>query len=222
MKVHKSKREVIREKRKQQKRRRLMMFLIVSITAIILLGFAIILPKFLIGDTKYKNTNRFSVGDKNAPITVVEFSSYSCGYCKNFSENYEKDFISEYVDTGNVYYTYVNLPANSEQSLAASEASYCAADQNKFFEFKDLLYTNAGYSDSYSTSNLIQYATTAGLDEEKFQTCLASDKYAESFLEDYDYASSVGLSGTPSFLVNGITLVYSNELMTIIESLIEK
>jgi len=213
---HKSKRELIREKRIKRKRHRIITVVWISIAAVTLFGAAVFLPKLFKGNTKYDNTSGFSVGDPNAPVKVVGFSSYSCGYCKRFSENYEGGFISEYVNTGEVYYTYVNLPANSEQSLAAAEASYCAADQNQFFEYKDFLYTYAGYSDSYSTSNLINYAESAGLNAEVFKTCLDSDKYAEAYLEDYDYAGSVGLTGTPSFMVND-TLVYSNELIQTIE-----
>lgn len=216
MSDRKNKRELIREKRIKRKRRRMITVVFISIAAAVLFGAAVFLPKFLNNSAKYDNTSGFSVGDPNAAMKVVEFSSYSCSYCRSFSENNEREFISEYVDSGEVYYTYVNLPANSEQSLAAAEASYCAAEQNKFFEYKDLLFTYAGYSDSYSTSNLIKYANSAGLDADEFQACLGSDKYAEAYLDDYDYAGSIGLTGTPSFMVND-TLVYSNELIQTVE-----
>lgn len=216
MSVRKHDRDLIREKRRKQKHQQLMTLGIIIIAAALLLSAAVFLPKFLSGHSKYDNTNGFSVGDPNAPVKVVEFSSYSCSHCRSFSENYESGLISEYVNTGEVYYTYVNLPANSEESLAAAEASYCAADQNRFFEYKDFLFTYAGSSDSYSTSNLIRYADSAGLDVDSFQVCLDSDQYAEAYLDDYNYAGSVGLTGTPSFLVNE-RLVYSNELFPTIQ-----
>jgi protein-disulfide isomerase len=213
----KSKREIIREKRKEQKRRRVMTFIFVAIAATVLFSVTVILPKFLAGSIKHENANGFSIGDPKAPVTVVEFSSYTCSVCKSFSENHEKDFIAEYVDTGNVYFTYVNIPSNSEQSLAAAEASYCAAEQNKFFEYKEYLYENAGHSDAYTSDNLIEYAAFTDLNSDEFQTCLASDKYADAYLQDYEYARSVGLTGTPSFLVNE-TLVYASELISTVES----
>lgn len=213
----KSKRELIRAKRREQKRRRTMTFVLITISALVILGVAVILPKFLVGKTKYTNTNGFSVGDPDAPVSVVEFSSYSCSYCKSFSEEYESDFIQEYVDSGNVYYTYVDIPPESELYLNAAEASYCAANQNRFFEYKELLFAYAEYSDAYTMDNLVYYATTAGLDTDEFQICMDSDIYAEAYLDAYEYAEIVGMSGTPSFLVNG-TLVYSNELITAVEA----
>jgi protein-disulfide isomerase len=219
--LSKSKREILREKRKEQKRRRLLTAIFIVIAVAALFSAAVILPKLLAGSVKHENTSGFSIGDPNAPVTVVEFSSYSCSYCKNFSENYEEDFIAKYVDTGDVYFTYVNIPPNNEQSLAAAEASYCAAEQNKFFEYKDLLFTNAGFPNSYSINKLIQYAENAGLNAEAFQTCLDSDEYVDAYLQDRQYAGSVGLEGTPSFLVNG-TLVYSNELISTVESALIK
>lgn len=217
MSSSKSKREIIREKRREQKRRRAMTVIFIILAAAILFSAVVILPKLLIGSTKYENTNGFSMGDPDAPVTVVEFSSYTCGFCKSFSESYEADFISDYVEPGDVYFTYVNVPSNSEESLAAAEASYCAADQNKFFEYKDYLFSNAGRADSFSTDNLIKYAASADLNTNQFQTCLESDTFANAYLQDYEYAGSVGLSGTPSFLVND-TLVFSSDLIATVES----
>lgn len=225
MSAGKSKREVIRQKRKEKKRRRMMTFIVIALAAAATFSAAVILPKFIgttpkSDRTKQDSRNGFSIGDPDAPVTVVEFSSYLCSHCKSFSENDEKDFIAEYVHTGDVYFTYVNIPSNSDQSLLASEASYCAAEQNLFFEYKDQLYTYAGNPDAYSQDNLIKYASSAGLDTEAFQDCLASDVYAEAYLQDYQFAASVGLRGTPSFLVNE-TLVFSSELIPTVESFLE-
>jgi protein-disulfide isomerase len=218
----KSKRDIIREKRKEQKRQRLMIFILILIAAAVLFSAAVILPKILVSNKNNENTTGFSIGKPNAPVIVVEFSSYSCGVCKTFSENNEEDFIANYVDTGDVFFTYVNIPnSNSEQSLAAAEASYCAAEQNKFFEYKKLLYKNAGSSDAYTTDNLVGYAASANLITDDFQTCLDSDKYIDAYLQDYEYARSIGVTGTPSFLVNE-TLVYANDLITTVESELNK
>lgn len=215
-----SKRELLREKRKEQKRRKTMTFILITLAAIFLIVFAAFLPKLLVKQTKYGSTRGFSVGDPDAPVTVVEFSNYSCGYCKDFAERVEDGFMSEYVDPGQVYFTYVNIPSNNEQSLSAAEASYCAADQDRFFEYKDLLFTYSGYTDAYSESNLINYAASAGLDVDQFRTCLASDSYADAYLADYEYARSVGLTGTPSFLINGKELVSSSELIPTVDELL--
>jgi len=214
----KSKREILRQKRKEQKRKRTIAFIIVVVIAIILFSSAAFLPKLLMGKTKYENTNGFSIGDPDAPVTVTEFSSYSCGHCKNYSETYESNFVATYVDTGLVYFTYINLPNSSEESLAAAEASYCAAEQNLFFEYKEYLFTYSGSDNGFSESNLISYAASAGLDVDQFQACMDSDLYADAYLDDYEYATYAGLTGTPSFFVNDTSLVYSSTLYETIEA----
>lgn len=214
----KSKREILREKRKEQKRKRTLAFIIVIGAAIILFSFAAFLPKLLMDKTKYENSSGFSIGDPDAPVTVTEFSSYTCSYCKSYSETYESEFVANYVDTGLVYFTYINIPSGSEESLAAAEASYCAAEQNLFFEYKGYLFTYSGTDDGFSESNLISYAASAGLDVDEFQACMDSDLYAEAYLDDYEYATNAGLSGTPSFFVNEASLVYSSELYDTIDA----
>jgi protein-disulfide isomerase len=216
-----SKREMLREKRKQQKRQKTITFLIIAAVAVLLIGAMIILPKLLTQGTKYENTDKFSIGDPNAPVKVVEFSNYGCSHCKNFSESTEADFVKTYVDTGEVYFTYVNIPYNDAGYLAAAEASYCAAEQNMFYEYKEQLFTYVGQSDSYSIENLITYASTAGLDTDKFTSCMESDTYAQSYLDDYAYAESIGLQGTPSFLINGSELVYSSQLYAQLDELLQ-
>lgn len=216
-----SKREMLHEKRKQQKRQKTITFLSIAAVGVLLIGALIFLPRLFTKATKYENTNKFSIGDPNAPITVVEFSNYGCSHCKDFSENSEADFIETYVNTGEVYFTYVNIPYNDASYIAAAEASYCAAEQNLFFEYKEQLFTYVGYTDSYSLENLVRYASNVGMDTDTFTTCMESDAYTQSYLDDYAYADSVGLQGTPSFLINGTELVYASQLYETLDALLQ-
>jgi protein-disulfide isomerase len=109
------------------------------------------------------------------------------------------------------------MASASEESINAAEASQCAADQNKFFEYKGLLYTYASAAEGFSVENLIRYANAAGLDVEAFEACMLSDQYAQAYLDDRSFAQSVGVTATPTFLVND-QLVYSNELITTVEN----
>ena len=156
-----SKREMLREKRKQQKRQKTITFILIAAAGVLLIAALIFLPKLFTKASKYENTNQFSIGDPNAPVSVVEFSNYGCSHCRDFSVNAEADFIATYVDTGKVYFTYVNIPYNDEGYLAASEASYCAAEQNLFYEYKEQVFTYVGYTDAFSVENLIKYAKAA-------------------------------------------------------------
>ncbi len=136
MTSNQNKRELLRQKRKEQKRRKIYMTALITVAVLSVIGLLAFLPKLLSKPANYDSSQGFSLGDPNAPVKVVVFSSYTCGYCKIFSEGLEKDFIKDYVDTGKVYYRYVNMANASEESMNAAEASHCAADQNIFFEYK--------------------------------------------------------------------------------------
>lgn len=200
---HQSKRELLRKKRADQKRRRIITGTLIVAGVIALFAVAALLPRLLTKHNDIEQREGFTVGNPEAPVHVVQFSSYTCGYCKNFSDNTEADFIEEFVDPGKVYYRYVNLASSNEKSVNAAIASYCAAEQNRFFEYKDFLYTYANAADGFSAENLTQYAASANMDVNQFQTCLEADTYANAYLDDRRYAQSVGVTGTPTFLVNG-------------------
>lgn len=217
MTSNQNKRELLRQKRKEQKRRKIYTTALITVAVLAVIGLLAFLPKLLSKPANYDSSQGFSLGDPNAPVKVVAFSSYTCGYCKIFSESLEKDFIEDFVDTGKVYYRYVNMASASEESINAAEASHCAEDQNKFFEYKGLLYTYASAAEGFSVENLIRYANAAGLDVEAFEACMLSDQYAQAYRDDRSFAQSVGVTATPTFLVND-QLVYSNELITTVEN----
>ena len=208
-----SKRELLRQKRKKQQRRNTVTIVIISIVVILVVLAAIFLPSYLVKFSHGLNTPGFPLGDENAPVTVVEFSSYDCSHCYDFNENGAKDFVNQYVDTGKVFFNYINIPANNDGSLLAASASYCAADQGKFYEYKDQLFAYAAAADGFSEENLIKYAQTAGLNTDKFQRCLSNGRFASSYLQDVRFAQSANVTGTPTFLVNGTKLVSSSELV---------
>jgi len=213
-------REMLRKKRKLQKRRSLIIFIIIVFAVIILFSAAALVPKLLLSLGRSGSNEGFAVGDPNAPVTVIQFSNYNCGYCKVFSETEEQNLIADYVDPGYVYYQYVILPSNNEASQLASKASHCAADQEKFFVYKDLLYTYNAEVDGFSASNLIKYAGMVKMDTEVFQSCLEGDTYANAYLNDMRAAQSAGVTGTPSFLVND-QLVYATELNETINAILD-
>jgi len=88
-----------------------------------------------------------SVGDPNAPVKLVEVADFQCPACKSFSDNIEQTLLDNYVATGKVYFTYqtfsfLDEQSNGRESKAAAEAAYCAGDQNRFWDFHDMLYAN--------------------------------------------------------------------------------
>ncbi|QRN83582.1 DsbA family protein [Chloroflexota bacterium] len=208
-----SKRELLRQNRIQQKRHKTTTFLLVSLAAVILVLLLIFLPDMLL---KLSEPG-FPMGDPDAPVTVYEFSSYTCSHCYDFNVNATEDFFTKYVDTGLVYFVYVNLPANSESSLLAAEASYCADDQGKFYEFKDQIFPYSAGGMTFTEASLANFASLAGMDPDTFQSCMESDKFISAYDKDISFASANGVTATPTFLVNGTDLVTTNELESTIE-----
>jgi len=212
-----NKRELLRQKRKEQKRQKLILVFLIFLGAGVLFAAAIMLPKIIMDRAKVSGVQGFTIGDQNSPVSVVQFSSYSCGFCRSFSENEEPGLIENYVDTGQVFYRFVNIPSNDPVSQLAAKASYCAADQNGFFDYKDFLYENSGVPEGYSQANLLSYADAVGLNTDQFQSCLAGDTFSTAFMDDIQYAQNVGITFTPSFLVND-QLVGADELISTIDA----
>ena len=210
-------REKLRSQRKAASRKTTITIIIaVAAIAVIVFGVQMLLDQPA-ETSKLPNQDGFALGDPNAPVKVEEFSDFRCSHCKDFSENMEPDFIEQYVNTGKVYLKFYNFPFLAEDSTAAAEAAYCAADQNAFWQYKTQLFTYNTYTGAYTESNLIDYAKKVGLDVEAFKQCLQSDDHLDDVAADKVYATTLGVNATPVFSVNG-TLVYSNELVATVES----
>ena len=210
-------REKLRSQRKAASRKTITtIIIIVAAIAVIVFGVQMLLNRPA-ETSKLPNQDGFALGDPNAPVKVEEFSDFRCSHCKDFSENMEPDFIEQYVNTGKVYLKFYNFPFLAEDSTAAAEAAYCAADQNAFWQYKTQLFTYNTYSGAYTESNLVDYAKKVGLDVEAFKQCLQSDEHLDDVAADKVYATTLGVNATPVFSVNG-TLVYSNELIATVEA----
>lgn len=206
-----SQREKLREKRKQAAKKRIATLVIVLSAVALAIFLIAMLPKLSLDKNQLYLQDGFSIGDPNAPVKVEEFSDFRCSHCQNFALNYEDDFIKKYVDTGMVYFTFHNYAFLSEDSRDAAEASYCAAEQNAFWQYKKLLYTYSTYAGAFAESNLLDYAKKLKLDTDKFSECLKSDRNLAKLDEIMRYANSLGIDSTPQFSVNG-TIVYMNTL----------
>jgi len=144
-------------------------------------------------------------GNKDAPITIVEFSDFECPFCARFYEQTLPQLTKEYIDTGKVKLVYRDFPlsfhANAQK---AAEASECAHEQGKFWEMHDKLF-GSGVVGGTTTFKL--YAKDLGLDQAKFDNCLDSGKYVNEISKDLQDGSKYGVSGTPGFFVNGVPLI---------------
>lgn len=149
-------------------------------------------------------------GDKNAKVKIVEFADFRCPYCASYYTDTETQIMKEYVDTGKVAYYFRDYAFLGPASTVAANAAQCANEQGKFWEMHEWLYTNQpSESDTslYTTEKMTETAGTIGLDTAKFSACLSSNKFDKNVQQDLADGQEVGVSGTPTFYINGRQLV---------------
>lgn len=140
-------------------------------------------------------------GDKDAPVTIVEWSDYECPFCGRFYTNTLRQIEEQYVKTGKVKFVYRDFPLGFHpQAQKAAEAAECAGEQGKYFEMHDLLFEKGV---SGGVTSFKQFASDIGLDTGKFNSCLDSGEMASEIAKDMKDGAAVGIQGTPGFIING-------------------
>jgi protein-disulfide isomerase len=140
-------------------------------------------------------------GKPDAPVSIVEFSDFQCPYCQQVEPTL-KQLLVKYDGRVSLGYRDFPLPMHPQAQLAA-EASRCAAEQGKFWEYHDLLYANPSM---LLEPGLIENARKLGLDEKDFSSCLKSGKFRNQVQSDSQEGEKAGVKGTPAFFINGIFL----------------
>jgi len=143
------------------------------------------------------------VGNPNAQITILEWGDFQCTFCYRFHESSLDIIQREYIETGIANLVFKDFPLNGPDSVLAAEAAYCAEDQGKYWSYHDELYANwAGERTGWITDDsLNQFAITADLDIEKFNSCLDDHKYRQRVLDLEQFGREIGIDATPSFLI---------------------
>ncbi|MGB2886112.1 MAG: thioredoxin domain-containing protein, partial [Candidatus Acidiferrales bacterium] len=137
-------------------------------------------------------------GSRNAPVIIIEFADYECPYCQKIDPELKK-LQDEFGGKLGLAFKDFPLPNHSHAEKAA-EAARCAGVQGKFWEFHDLLFDN---SKKLEAAQLKEYAGTLKLDAASFDKCLDSGEQATAVQRDSTQAQRLGLTGTPSFFING-------------------
>lgn len=144
-------------------------------------------------------------GDKDAPVTIVEYSDFQCPFCKRGSQMIPV-LMDEYGDKISIYYKQLPLP-NHNWAKSASIASLCAYKQGnqKFWDFHDSVFYNQGsISSGNAKEKYMEFANNIGLDAKKFESCLDSEETAATVEEEFQEAQQLGVNSTPTFVVDGI------------------
>jgi protein-disulfide isomerase len=138
-----------------------------------------------------------TVGPEKAPVTIVEYSDYLCPYCQK-AQTVVDEVLAK--NPGKVRFVHRDFLLGRPRSMPVARAAQCAADQGKFWEYRNGLLESPGdWSDQY----LLARAAPIGLDRTSFQACLASDKHDKAILQSSEDGTKLGVQSTPTFFVNG-------------------
>jgi protein-disulfide isomerase len=144
------------------------------------------------------------LGEKNAPVTIIEFTDYQCPFCQRFHLATFPLLKRDYIDTGKVRFVSRDLPLSEihRHALRSAQAARCAGDQDKFWALRDQLQRSG---DALELSNILDYAGSLNLDIPSFRSCVEKEKYKSAVENDAAQATGIGVNATPSFLIGKST-----------------
>ena len=144
------------------------------------------------------------LGSESAPITIVKFGDYQCEACYHWFHNTRSTVIDNYIETGKAKLVFIDLPFLGRDSPKAAEASYCAEDQGKYWEYHTMLYTfQDGPPDSgwANLDRLNSFAFSLDMNIDEFNECMDSSKYVQRVKANYNEAVKNDANSTPTFII---------------------
>lgn len=147
------------------------------------------------------------IGNQDAPITIIEFSDFQCPFCARFQTQTLPLILEQYVETGKVKFVFRDFPIQNSHpnAMPAAVASECADEQNKFWEYHDMLFENQGTWNKMDFTSVItifkEFATELELNQEQFNSCLDSGKYVNEINNDLTDGRNYEVTGTPGFFI---------------------
>jgi protein-disulfide isomerase len=164
------------------------------------------------------DTSRLIIGEKDAPVTIVEYGDFKCPNCAKFHLQAGQGIRQDYIETNQAKIEFRNIALIGPDSQRAAQGAYCANDQNKFAQYHDAVYEHmwnnyyaAGdyqseFEDVLTQELLTNLAVEQGMNKQQFETCLSSGKYTDALQDDLDEAEEDGARGTPYFVIGDQTV----------------
>lgn len=155
-----------------------------------------------------------ALGSSDAPVTIIEFSDFQCPFCRRFWRDALPRITERYIKAGTVRFVYRDFPISSIHDMADpyAQAGECADEQGKFWPMHDKIFgeqdsRGPGTIADVRTEDLKRWARAIGLEGGAFDTCLDSGKYAAEVAKDLSDGQASGVTGTPTFFINGRSVV---------------
>lgn len=155
-----------------------------------------------------------SLGPQDAPITIVEFSDFNCPFCRAWHQQTFAGLMDTFPDQ--ILFVYKDFPVVGGGTIGegAAQAANCAAEQDAYWVFHNALFSGEFGLDR---GGFERAALSSGISGEELLSCLDSGRYAQEVQEDLRYGAGLGVTGTPTFFINGIPLVGAQPLLRFIE-----
>ncbi len=150
-----------------------------------------------------------SLGDANAPVQLEVYADFQCPICGQFDRGTLKQIEDKYVNNGKVRIIFNHFAFIGDESTRAAEASECANEQGKFWQYADTLFNNqAGENQgAFADDKLAGFAQKIGLDMTKYQTCMTNHTYLGKIQTSSQAAQQRGVDSTPTLFINGQKVV---------------
>ncbi len=146
------------------------------------------------------------IGKADAPVTIVEYASFTCSHCATFHIGAFVKLKEKYIDTGKVKLIFRPFPtAPAQLSVAAAMLAHCAGDERYFPMISALFETQRNWASANAAAELLKLANQAGISKEKFEACLGDNKLASDIQQTAVRGfETFGVEGTPTFFINGV------------------
>jgi protein-disulfide isomerase len=218
-----TKREAVRERRRKAQRQKRLVAVLIIIGIALLVTALLIAPSLDLFSSKNDviqitpvarpMVDGRSIGDPQAPVVIEVFSDFQCVACREFAKTVEPLLIQNHVIPGEVYLIYRQYPflddgVLTNESKQAANASLCAAEQERFWDYHDMLFANlTGVNvGNFSDQRLIDFAMSLGLDIRDFESCFNENRYKNIIDDDIELGQRRNVTGTPSIFVNGLII----------------
>jgi protein-disulfide isomerase len=161
-----------------------------------------------------------AVGRADAPVVMVEYADFQCGYCAQFARDTEPELVKRYVEDGTLRIEWRNFPIFGEESQAAARAAWAAGRQGRFWQFHAAAFAEGAKEQGFGEDRLTALARAAGVkDLDRFGRDLDSDAARKAVAEDQAEGHRLGATSTPSFLVNGQPIAGAQSMETFVEAI---